>query len=60
MLAVGSPNVNQYIQNQTNVSFIIQLFLLFIGLVLIKVMIGVGLVFYSAGAHKRDENIFKC
>ena len=31
---------------------------LFAGLVVLKILIGVGLVFYAAGAHKRDAAVF--
>lgn len=53
-----TPYVQIYISKQTQISLIVQGIIFFICLVSLKIMIGVGLVFYCAGAHKRDAQIF--
>ncbi|KAJ1435235.1 eukaryotic membrane protein family-domain-containing protein [Ochromonadaceae sp. CCMP2298] len=58
MLACNTPLVQLYFEGHSAFSLLLQSCLLFLALVLLKVVIGVGLVFYSAGAHQRDANVF--
>lgn len=57
-LALVTPAVQMYMQEQSTTTLLLQGGGVFAGLVLLKVFIGVGLVFYAAGAHKRDAAVF--
>lgn len=57
-LALVTPAVQMYVQEQSLTTSLLQGMVIFGMLVLMKVLIGVGLVFYAAGAHKRDAAVF--
>ncbi len=57
-LAYSTPAVQMYTQQLSLPALLLQCTLLFAGLVALKILIGVGLVFYAAGAHKRDAAVF--
>ena len=57
-LAYSTPAVQLYTQQLPHTALVAQAAALFVALVLLKIIIGVGLVFYAAGAHKRDAAVF--
>lgn len=57
-LAITTPAVQLFIQEASSLHLATIAVSIFASLLLCKVAIGVGLVFYSAGAHKRDAAVF--
>lgn len=58
MLALATPYVQLRIEQSTAAQLVTRGAVVFLGLLLLKVAIGVGLVFYSADAHRRDDEVF--
>jgi len=57
-LAYATPAVQAYTQELSLPALLLRGGAVFVALVLLKIVIGVGLVFYAAGAHKRDAAVF--
>lgn len=57
-LAYATPTVQAYTQQLSLPALLLRGGAVFVALVLLKIVIGVGLVFYAAGAHKRDAAVF--
>jgi len=58
MLAISTPSVQYYLEELTLSSIAARCVVVFAVLLVLKIVIGVGLVFYSAAAHRRDASVF--
>lgn len=58
-LALATPSAQLFLQEASTLTLATRTGALFLSLVALKVAIGVGLVFYSAGAHERDDDVYR-
>ncbi len=58
MLALAAPSVQQYVGRLSPRSRCAHLLALFVGLVVLKVVVGVGLVYYATSVRAQDAELF--